>query len=446
MPHPVFNPAVYQQRRARLAANLPLNSLLLVGANAELTRSRDTEFSFRQHSDMLYLTGFAEPESYLLLSKDQQGVVSELLLCRDKDPLAEVWQGRRFGPSQAQSSFGIAAQSQTELASVLLQQLNGKSILVYAQGEQAELDQLVAETLTTLRLYPKRGYKAPLQQHDLRPLIASLRLYKDEHEVALMQQAGFISAQAHIKAMQLCRPGMFEYQLEAIIKHHCAMQGAREMAYNTIVGGGENGCILHYTDNDAPLQAGDLVLIDAGCELGGYAADITRTFPVSGKFSAEQAAVYQVVLNAQYAACAAVKPGNSSKDTIAAALAALTEGLLALGILQGDLDELIAKQAAKQYFIHGLGHWLGLDVHDVGTYKTTNPDGVEADIAFAPGMVLTIEPGLYIPTGSPCDAKWWGLAVRIEDDLLVIKDGHLNLTDTVPKEIAAIEALMAAAS
>jgi Xaa-Pro aminopeptidase len=253
-----------------------------------------------------------------------------------------------------------------------------------------------------------------------------------------MREAGRISAGAHKRAMQIAAPGVYEYQLEAEIRHFCAMHGARQQAYNTIVGGGENGCILHYTDNNDALKDGDLVLIDAGGELAGYAADITRTFPVNGKFSADQAALYQVVLDAQYAACAAVKPGNSTRDTVAAAIAELTRGLRDLGILHGDLPTLIAEQACKKYFIHGLGHWLGLDVHDVGAYKVA-----EIERPFEPGMVLTIEPGLYIPTGSDCDPRWWGMAVRIEDDLLVIKDGHLNLTDTAPKEIADIEALMA---
>lgn len=428
----------FAARRARLAANLPPNSVLCVPAATEITRSRDTEYAFRQDSDFTYLTGFSEPDALLILQKSACEEITELLLCRPKDQLAEIWQGRRFGPEQASIQFGLPAIANTVLETELLNAFNQKTSLVYAQGTYAEFDALVNRTLATLRKYPKRGYAAPTQVLDLRPIIAELRLFKDDAEVALMRQAGSISAAAHAKAMQVCKPGMWEYQLEATIRHHFAMQGARECGYNTIVGGGENGCILHYTDNNAVLNDGDLVLIDAGCELQGYSADITRTFPVNGKFSPEQAALYQVVLNAQYAACAAVKPGNSSKDTVAAAVFELTKGLLQLGILQGELEVLIAELACKKYFIHGLGHWLGLDVHDVGAYQV---NGVER--SFEPGMVLTIEPGLYIPTGSDCDPKWWGLAVRIEDDLLVIKEGHLNLTDTVPKEISAIEQLMA---
>jgi Xaa-Pro aminopeptidase len=430
--------AHFAQRRARLAATLPLNAVLCVPAAVEITRSRDTEFAFRQDSDFQYLTGFPEPDALLIMQKSASGNISELLLCRPKDQLAEIWQGRRFGPEQAAKQFGLPAIANTALDTELLNALNQKNTLVYAQGTYPEFDALIGSTLATLRKYPKRGYAAPIQTLDLRPLIAELRLFKDEAEVALMRQAGLISAEAHAKAMQVCKPGLWEYQLEATIRHHFGMQGARECGYNTIVGGGENGCILHYTDNNAQLKDGDLVLIDAGCELQGYSADITRTFPVNGKFSAEQAALYQVVLNAQYAACAAVKPGNSSKETLAAAVFELTKGLLELGILTGDLDTLIAELACKKYFIHGLGHWLGLDVHDVGAYKVH-----DVERPFEPGMVLTIEPGLYIPTGSDCEPKWWGLAVRIEDDLLVINEGHLNLTDTVPKEISAIEQLMA---
>lgn len=432
---------LHASRRAQLLAQLPASSTVLVAANHEVLRSRDTDYPFRQHSDFWYLTGFPEPEAWLILEKRLDGNCHELLLCRDKDPIAEVWQGRRFGFEKASQVFGIPAASLAQLPDALQSACNGQTQLYYALGEQAHVEAHVSSVLATLRAAPKKGFVAPTALCDVRPLLGEMRLIKDAHEQSVMARAGRISADAHIKAMQQCRPGMFEYQLEAIILQHFAMQGARYPAYNTIVGGGENGCILHYTDNQDRLRAGDLVLIDAGCELEGYAADITRTFPVSGTFSAEQAAIYQVVLNAQYAACAAVKPGNSSKDTLAAAMQALTQGLLELGILQGELTELVEQQAAKQYFIHGLGHWLGLDVHDVGAYKI---DGSERP--FVEGMVLTIEPGLYIPAGSPCAEKWWDIAVRIEDDLLVIKDGHLNLTDTVPKEIAAIEALMAQAA
>ena len=436
-----MNLSLHQNRRERLLTFIPNNSVVLVPAAVELTRSRDTEYPFRQDSDFFYLTGFNEPDALLILSKDNSGNTASLLLCRPKDQLAEIWQGRRLGPEQAKAELGVDALPVAELDTELLKALNQKTTLFYAQGTYAEFDAKVAATLATLRLYPKRGYVAPTVQQDLRPVTAEMRLFKDEDEIHQMRQAGYISAKAHKRAMQAAKAGVWEYQLEAHILHEFAMHGARFPGYNCIVGAGENGCILHYTDNNAQLKDGDLVLIDAGCELQGYSADITRTFPVNGKFSPEQAALYQVVLNAQYAACAAVKPGNSSKDTVAAAVFELTKGLLQLGILQGELEVLIAELACKKYFIHGLGHWLGLDVHDVGAYKLAGEER-----PFAPGMILTIEPGLYIPTGSPCDPKWWGLAVRIEDDLLVTAEGHDNLTELVPKEIAEIEALMAQSS
>ena len=425
-------------RRAALLAAIPDNSVVVVSAAAEIIRSRDTDFPFRQDSDFYYLTHFPEPEALLLLQKDANGECSQQLFCRDKDELAEVWHGRRYGFIQASALFGLEAKSLSMLDDALLQACNQKTHLYFSQGLHQTLDDKLFALLATLRAQPKKGYVAPTQLIDLRPVLAELRLFKDEFEIQIMQAAGKISAAAHTRAMQRCTNLHYEYQLEAEIRHEFAMQGARHCAYNTIVGAGENGCILHYTDNDAALKDGDLVLIDAGCELQGYAADITRTFPINGKFSEEQAAIYQLVLDAQLAACAKVKPGNTSKDTLDAAIAVLTLGLLDLGILQGDFETLIAELACKKYFIHGLGHWLGLDVHDVGAYKIAG-----VDRPFEPGMVLTIEPGLYIPKGSDCDEKWWGIAVRIEDDLLVIKDGHLNLTDTAPKTISAIEALMA---
>ena len=429
---------IYSNRRERLLTSIPNNSVVLVPAAVELTRSRDTEYPFRQDSDIFYLTGFNEPDALLILSKDNSGDTASLLLCRPKDQLAEIWQGRRLGPEHAKAVLGLDALPNTELENELLKALNQKNTVFYAQGTYASFDAKVADTLATLRRYPKRGYVAPTVQQDLRPVIAEMRLFKDEAEIQLMRQAGLISANAHKRAMQAAKAGVWEYQLEAHILHEFAMHGARFPGYNCIVGAGENGCILHYTDNSSQLKDGDLVLIDAGAEYQGYTADITRTFPANGKFSPEQAAVYQVVLNAQYAACAEVKPGNKFKDALDAACLELTKGLLDLGILQGELEQLLKDNACKAYFIHGLGHWLGLDVHDVGAYKLAGEER-----PFAAGMILTIEPGLYIPTGSPCDSKWWGLAVRIEDDLLVTAEGHDNLTESVPKEIAEIEALMA---
>lgn len=432
--------ALYQQRRQTLLAQLPVNSVVVVAAAHEQTRSRDTEYPFRQHSDFWYYTGFNEPEALLLLTKDPHGQTQALLLCRDKDPLAELWQGKRLGQAGVQRELGLAAASINEKPTQLSQALNGKTHVYLNLGENAALEQQISEIMQTLRQREKRGDSAPSSLNDLRPFSSEQRLRKDADELALMRQAANISVNAHHRAMQFSHADAWEYQLEAEILHEFAMNGARFAAYNTIVGCGENGCILHYTENNQPLSAGSLVLIDAGCELNGYAADISRTFPVEGKFSSEQAVIYQLVLDAQLACIAAVKPGASFADLNTIAEHILTAGLLKLGILHGDLTELITNKACKQYFMHGIGHWLGLDVHDVGAYRLNG-----ADRPFVPGMVLTIEPGLYIAPHSAADKKWWGLAVRIEDNILVTPQGHDNLTAACVKTIDDIEQLMATA-
>lgn len=432
--------AIYQQRRQTLLAQLPANSVAILTAAHEQTRSRDTEYLFRQHSDFWYYTGFNEPEALLLLIKDQQSQTQALLLCRDKDPLAELWQGKRLGQAGVTATLGLAAASISEQQQQLTTAINGKTAVYLNLGEHSALEQQLSSIMHTLRQREKRGDSAPVALHDLRPLSSEQRLRKDADELALMRQAAQISVQAHHRAMQFSHAGGFEYQLEAEILHEFAMNGARFAAYNTIVGSGENGCILHYTENNQPLTNGDLVLIDAGCELKGYAADISRTFPVNGKFSNEQTAIYQLVLDAQLACIAAIKPGITFADLNAIAEHILTEGLVKLGILHGDLTELITNKACKQYFMHGIGHWLGLDVHDVGAYRVAG-----ADRPFEPGMVLTIEPGLYIAPHSTADKKWWGLAVRIEDNILVTAQGHDNLTKACVKTISDIEQLMAAA-
>ncbi|MBV2128756.1 Xaa-Pro aminopeptidase [Arsukibacterium indicum] len=436
--------SVFVQRRQQLIAALQPGSVALLSAAAEQSRSRDTEYPFRQHSDFWYYTGFNEPDALLIIA-NRSDMPAVQLLCREKDPAQEVWHGRRLGPAAAAEYLHLQAAPLSERNSILQQAINGSTAVYMHLTENSALLAQVTALMQQLKQREKRGDIAPVQLIDLAPVTAEKRLIKDQTEIAIMRRAGQISAEAHIRAMQLCRPGRYEYQLEAEILHHFALNGARYPAYNSIVGSGDNGCILHYTDNNSELTAGDLVLIDAGCELQGYAADISRTFPVSGTFSKAQAELYQLVLDAQYAACSAVKPGSNFAKVTAAAEQVLTEGLLGLGILQGELEQLIADKACKQYFIHGIGHWLGLDVHDVGAYKVAGPDGEMAEQPFVPGMVLTIEPGLYIPAGSPTDQCWWDLAVRIEDNLLVTADGHDNLTTAVPKEIEAIEQLMAAA-
>lgn len=435
----MFSPEIYAARRDALAALMQLNSIALFPANPEQTRTRDTEFPFRQDSDLLYLTGMPEPEALLVLIKDQDGVLTSVLFCRDKDPLAEIWQGRRIGPEVAPSRFGVnEAVGEAARAERLRDLINGRDVLYYAQGHLSGSDAVVFETLAQLRAAPKKGWKAPAQLHDTRPLLAELRLIKSDEELAVMRRAAELSAAAHCRAMRICRPGMYEYQLAAEIHHEFAMNGASGPSYGTIVGGGDNGCILHYTENSDVLKDGDLVLIDAGAEVAGYAGDITRTFPVNGRFSDAQRALYEVVLAAELAAIATIKPGSTVEAMSQAAIAELTRGLVDLGILSGDVETLIADAAYKPYFMHGIGHWLGLDVHDVGEYK---PGGQPRP--FLPGMVVTVEPGLYIAADAPVDPRWRGIGIRVEDDVAVTTSGHDVLTSAVPKTVADIEALMA---
>ncbi|PHI35698.1 Xaa-Pro aminopeptidase [Pseudoalteromonas sp. GCY] len=425
-------------RRARLIAALDNNAVAIIPAAVELTRSRDTEFPFRQDSDFFYLTGFKEPDAVLVLTKDRDGNAQSTLFCRNKDKVAEIWHGRRMGYEQAKSQLELDQTfALSDLDDELLNLVNGRKVLFYGQGTYNSFDDKVWQLLSTLRGAPKKGYRAPEIIKDIRPLVHEMRLFKSDAEIAIMREAGRISAEAHKRAMQFAKPGATEYQLEAEIHHHYAMNGARHPAYGTIVGSGINATILHYTDNCDALQDGDLVLIDSGCELEGYAADITRTFPVNGQFTDAQRKIYDLVLAAQDAAFDEVKPGGTLVKANRVVMTVLTQGLVDLGILAGDVNELVEAQACKAFYMHGLGHWLGLDVHDVGEYKLD-----EADRPFEPGMVLTIEPGLYFDEDAQVPDEYKGIGIRIEDDLLVTESGYENLTVLVPKTIAEIEALM----
>ncbi|MCO7200755.1 Xaa-Pro aminopeptidase [Pseudoalteromonas sp. OANN1] len=425
-------------RRARLIAALDNNAVAIIPAAVELTRSRDTEFPFRQDSDFFYLTGFKEPDAVLVLTKDRDGSAKSTLFCRNKDKVAEIWHGRRMGYEQAKSQLELDQTfALSDLDDELLNLVNGRKVLFYGQGTYSAFDDKVWQLLSTLRGAPKKGYRAPEIIKDIRPLVHEMRLFKSDAEIAIMREAGRISAEAHKRAMQFAKPGATEYQLEAEIHHHYAMNGARHPAYGTIVGSGINATILHYTDNCDALQDGDLVLIDSGCELEGYAADITRTFPVNGQFTDAQRKIYELVLAAQNAAFGEVKPGGTLVKANQVAMTVLTQGLVDLGILAGDVNELVEAQACKAFYMHGLGHWLGLDVHDVGEYKLD-----EADRPFEAGMVLTIEPGLYFDEDAQVPDEYKGIGIRIEDDLLVTESGYENLTELVPKTISEIEALM----
>ncbi|MGO2477005.1 MAG: Xaa-Pro aminopeptidase [Pseudoalteromonas sp.] len=431
-----INKSEFKARREHLMAKMEPNSVAIIPAAGEVTRSRDTEYAFRQDSDFYYLTGFNEPDAVLVLSPSSEA--QSTLFCRDKDKLAEVWHGRRIGFEKAKNEYLFDATcALSELTEQLIDLVNGRTILFYTQGTYPQFDDKIWSLLGSLR--SNRAHKAPSTIKDISGLVHEMRLIKSAQEQAIMAQSCKISGEAHIRAMEFVKPGVTEYQLEAEIHHHFAMNGARHPAYGTIVGGGDNATILHYTENSDVLRDGDLVLIDSGSEYQGYAGDITRTFPVNGKFSASQTALYNIVLAAQLAAFNEVKPGSSLVKANRVASKILTQGLLDLGILNGDLDELIATGACKEYYMHGLGHWLGLDVHDVGDYKSQGKDR-----EFTPGMVLTIEPGLYISQDSNAPAQYKGIGIRIEDNLLVTDTGYENLTAHVPKTIADIEALMQA--
>ena len=427
----------YQTRRSAILAKMQPNSVCVIGSAQLVTRSNDTEYVFRQDSYFWYLTGFDEPDSVLLLLKDAQGQTRQVISCQPKDALAEIWHGRRLGCVAAVAMLGVdEALSSEALTQTFTQLFSGVDIVysLFIQPIKSQID----ECILSLKRVPKQGDLAPTQQIDCQAWLDAMRLIKSPAELALMAKVGKISAQAHCVAMQVCQPDMNEFQLEAHIQFEFAKHGARQPAYTTIVGGGENACILHYTQNNQVLNAGELVLIDAGGELEGYAGDITRTFPVNGSFTDDQAALYQIVLNAQMAAIELLQPNTLIADANHAVIEIITQGLIDLGILTGCLADNIDNLTYRQYFMHGLGHYLGLDVHDVGAYSI----GGKA-CPLQPGMVMTVEPGVYIAPGSPCPARFHGIGIRIEDNIVITSSGNRVLTDDVPKTIVAIEALMA---
>ncbi|BDX05841.1 Xaa-Pro aminopeptidase [Planctobacterium marinum] len=425
-------------RRQALVAQLPANSVVILPSAQEVTRSNDTEYLFRQNSYFWYFTGFAEPDACLVLS-NLEGEFQDFVFCRDSDRQAEIWQGRRLGVEQAAQTLGIAESYDiSDLPEALLSLLDGSEQLYFSLGDDAEMEQMVLSTVEALRKAPKQSKKAPVAIIEPKPLMDEMRLFKSEAELEVMRKAAAISVSAHKRAMAFCTPGVMEYQLEAEIHHEFAMQGARQPAYNTIVGAGDNACILHYTENSDVIEDGELVLIDAGAELQGYAADITRTFPGSGRFSEEQELLYNIVLAAQEIAFKHIKPGNSLKAAADAAIEVITSGLVELGLLTGEVLENIAEQKHRQFYMHGLGHWLGLDVHDVGDYKRNGEDR-----AFEPGMVLTVEPGIYVAPDADVDARWRGIGIRIEDNILVTETGFENLTQGLPRTVDEIEQFMA---
>ena len=415
----------FGERRTRVFTQMQPNSALLLFSEIEKRRNNDCTYPFRQDSYFWYLTGFNEPNAALLLLKTEQAEKAIIFL-RPRDPLLETWNGRRLGVERAPEQLNVnEAYSIEELAPVLPKILKNLTALYYVPEIHTWGDKLVAESAVNF-----------IEILDWRPMLSEMRLIKSPNEIRLMQQAGQITALGHIKAMQTTRPNRFEYEIESDILHEFNRHCARFPSYNSIVAGGNNACILHYTENDRPLNDGDLVLIDAGCEFAMYAGDITRTFPVNGKFSQPQREIYDLVLKAQKRAIKLLVPGNSIKQANDEVVRIKTQGLVDLGILKGDVDTLIEQQAYRQFYMHGLGHWLGLDVHDVGSY------GQDKQRILEIGMVITVEPGIYIAEDADVPEQYKGIGVRIEDNLLMTEYGNKILTAAAPKEIADIENLM----
>lgn len=430
----------FLRRRQALLAQMVPGSAALIFAAPEATRSADSEYPYRQNSDFWYFTGFNEPEAVLVLIKSDDTHNHSVLFNRIRDKTAEIWFGRRLGQDAAPDKLSVdRALAFPDINEHLYQLLNGLDAVYHAQGEFEYADKVLFTALDKLRKGSRQNLKAPATLTDWRPIVHEMRLFKSAEEIEVMRRAGEISALAHTRAMQVCRPGMFEYQLEGEIHHEFNRHGARFPSYNTIVGSGVNGCILHYTENESQMRDGDLVLIDAGCEYMGYAGDITRTFPVNGKFSPAQREIYDIVLASLTRSLELFRPDTSIQEVTGEVVRIMISGLLKLGILKGDVEELVANNAHRPFFMHGLSHWLGLDVHDVGVY------GQDRSRKLAPGMVLTVEPGLYIAPDADVPEQYRGIGIRIEDDIVITESGNENLTASVVKTADEIEALMAAA-
>ena len=416
------------------------NSVAIIPASHEQTRSYDTEFKFRQDSDFWYLTGFPEPDAIAVI--DPSAKKPFTLYVRPRDPLMETWFGRRQGVEGAVKNFGVdRAFSIEKFPADIGKLLDGHDKLYYRFAVDKDLDQQILGYFNEQRVRRIKTAYPPHTIIDPTPIIGHMRLHKTEKEVAFMQKAGDIAAEAHILAMKKVKPGMNEGQVESFMEAYMKDKGASGVAYNSIIGGGDNATILHYVENNMPLKDGDLILIDAGAEVEGYASDITRTFPVNGKYTAAQREVYDVVLDVQKQCIDFTVAGNEYHKRQEFSIELLTEGMKKLGLLKGKTKELIKKKSYLKYYMHGVGHFLGLDVHDAGRYYLDQK--ATTSRPFAPGMVLTVEPGLYIPPNDKsAPSKYRGIGIRIEDDILVTGDGNHNLTSKVPKEIDEIEAIM----
>jgi Xaa-Pro aminopeptidase len=429
--------SIYAQRRAKLIEQMQAGVAVIPTA-AERVRNRDAHYPYRFDSYFYYLSGFTEPGAALVLMGGKKS--RSILFCRDKDPEREVWDGYRCGPEGARERFGFdESHSLTKLDELMPNLLADQPVLHYAMGTDEQWDARIVGWLNSVRSQARSGVTAPAEIKDVRRILDEMRIIKGEHELALMRRAAQISTGAHCRAMRATRPGKKEFEIEAELIHEFRRHGAQAPAYMPIVAGGANACVLHYVENSATLKDGDLLLIDAGCELDGYASDITRTFPVNGRFRGPQKDVYQMVLAAQAAAIAAVKPGNGWNQPHDVALKVLAQGMIDLGLCKGSLDKVLESGDYKRFYMHRTGHWLGLDVHDAGDYKR---DGKWRELK--PGMVLTVEPGCYVRPAQDVPEKLWNIGVRIEDDVLVTAKGQEVLTSAAPKKIEDIEKLMQA--
>lgn len=433
-----INRQEFSRRRQELMGIMGPNSIAILPAAPEHIRNRDVEYPYRPSSDFWYLTGFDEPEAVMVLMPGREHG-EYVMFCRERDRTMEIWNGYRSGPEgvvndfDADDAFPIG-----DIDEILPGLLEGRERVYYDLGMDAEFDRRLMGWVNSIRDRVRSGAQPPGEFVALAHHLHDMRLFKSAAEIKLMRKAASISAGAHVRAMQTVKPGMMEYQLEAEYIHEFMRHGSRSPAYPSIVGGGANGCILHYIDNRQKLKEGDLVLVDAGCELEMYASDITRTFPVNGSFSKPQQALYELVLASQYAAIEATHPDNHWNVPHEQVVNILTQGLLDLGLLKGEFNELVETEGYRRFFMHRTGHWLGLDVHDVGDYRVQDQWR-----QLEPGMALTVEPGLYVaPDDDTVDEQWRGIGIRIEDDVVVTRDGCEVLTHEVPKDVAEIERLM----
>jgi Xaa-Pro aminopeptidase len=412
----------------------------------EVMRNGDADYPFRHDSYFYYLSGFTEPEAVIVLVAGKQN--QAVLFCREKNPEREIWDGYRYGPEAARENFGFDAAFPISALDTEIPRLMADTAgLFYALGSDPKLDRQVQHWLQAVRSQARAGVSAPAAAHDVHALLNEMRLFKDAHEVGVMQRAAKISGDAHARAMRATRHGMHEYQIEAELLHEFRRNGSQYPAYTSIVAAGPNACVLHYRAGDAVLKDGELVLIDAGCELDGYASDITRTYPVSGKFSDPQKTLYEIVLAAQAAAIADIKPGKRFIDSHDAAVRVLAQGMLDTGLLDkkkvGSLEDVIAKGDYRQFYMHRTGHWIGMDVHDVGEYRDTAPAGAEKPWrTLQPGMALTVEPGIYVRPAEGVPEQFWNIGIRIEDDAVVTASGCDIISSAAPKTVAEIESTM----